>query len=630
MIASLIKPTSAVTRLTGICCLFGVLMCASSAQDGAGTEVKKLSILIRGVDKELKTNIEGFLEIRALEDTDITSIPRLRFLHGRAEAQIAAALRPFGYYRPTIETELTDVGSKWTAIYRVNPNDKVPIVGEPLISLKDVLVDCQDFRYRSRDRKSLLPEIAVADDDFNKYKELVIDFCQARESANLKQGQPLDQQAYDKLKQSMQTSAARYGFFDAEFTQQQIRIDVENYTAEISLELNPGPRYRIGEAVITQDIDWISKDLLARYVELEDQDYFDAGKLQALQSDLTNSNYYKRVDVRASALEAVDEVIPVKVDLTHIKPREYVMGIGYGTDTRARIRVGVDGRRINRRGHHYKAEGQLSEIGYGVSAAYTIPTGDPRTDNYGIRIGIEREKAEREFKGLSLGGTYRFRDGFWLKTYAVDFNLEEFILDGESSLSRLLIPSVEWTRTYPAELERRINTINGTWLQLGLRGGSESLWSDTSFVQPQISTKIIKTFTNNHRFLVRASAATTWVDNYDKLPSSLRYYAGGDASVRGFEFQTIAPVNDENEPQGGRHLLEASAEYEVPFTESFSWAAFSDFGDAFDDNPEYRFGLGVGLRWQSPIGPVRVDVARKMNDPGEGNVRLHLSIGPDL
>jgi len=68
----------------------------------------------------------------------------------------------------------------------------------------------------------------------------------------------------------------------------------------------------------------------------------------------------------------------------------------------------------------------------------------------------------------------------------------------------------------------------------------------------------------------------------------------------------------------------------VPLNESFSWAAFSDFGDAFDDRPEYRFGLGVGLRWQSPIGPVRVDVARKMNDPGEGNVRLHLSIGPDL
>ncbi len=630
MIASIVKPTSAVVRLTGICCLFGVLMCASSAQDGAGTEVKELSILISGVDKDLKTNIEGFLEIRALEDKDITSIPRLRFLHGRAEAQIAAALRPFGYYRPTIETELTDVGSKWTAIYRVKPNDRVPITGEPLISLKDVVVDCQDFRYRARDRKSLLPEIAVADDDFNKYKELVIDFCQAREAANLNQGQPLNQQAYDKLKQSMQTSAARYGFFDAEFTQQQIRIDVKNYTAEIFLELDPGPRYRIGEAVITQDIDWISEDLLGRYVELEDQDYFDAGKLQSLQSDLTNSNYYKRVDVRASALEAVDEVIPVKVDLSHIKPREYVVGIGYGTDTRARIKVGVDGRRINRRGHHYKAEGQLSEIGYGVSAAYTIPTGDPRTDSYGIRIGIEREKAEREFKGFSLGGSYRFRDGFWLKTYAVDFNLEEFILDGDSSLSRLLIPSVEWTRTYPAELERRINTINGTWLQLGLRGASESLWSDTSFIQPQISTKIIKTFANNHRFLARASAATTWVDNYDKLPSSLRYYAGGDASVRGFEFQTIAPVNDENEPQGGRHLLEASAEYEVPFNESFSWAAFSDFGDAFDDKPEYRFGLGVGLRWQSPIGPVRVDVARKMNDPGEGNVRLHLSIGPDL
>ncbi len=630
MIASNLNPTNLLVRVAGIGCLFGLLICTSSAQTETPPVAKKLSVLISGVEKELKTNVEGFLEIRSLDGKQVSSVPRLRFLHSLAESQIAAALRPFGYYRPTIEAELTDVGSRWSAIYRINANDRVPIVNEPVIGLKGVVVDCEDFRYRSRDRKSLLPEIAVADDDFNKYKELVIEFCQARTDANLQKGQALNQQAYDKLKQSMQTSAARYGFFDAEFTQQQIRIDVENYTAEIALELDPGPRYRIGEAVITQDVDWISEELLERYVELEDQDYFDAGELQKLQSDLTNSNYYKRVDVRASAVEAVDIVVPVKVDLTHNKPREYVIGVGYGTDTRARIKVGVDGRRINKRGHHYKAEARLSEIGYGLNAGYTIPTGDPRTDSFGFQIGVEREKSTREFKAFNLGANYRFRDGLWLKTYALDYKLEDFTVDGETTLTRLLMPSIEWTRTYPAELEKRINTVNGFWVQLGLRGASESLLSDTSFIQPQISTKIIKSFTNNHRFLARASAATTWVDNYDKLPLSLRYYAGGDASVRGYDYQDIAPINEENEPQGGKHLLEASVEYEVPINDSFSWAAFSDFGDAFDEKPEYRFGIGLGLRWQSPIGPVRVDVARSMIDPGEGDTQLHLSIGPDL
>ncbi len=618
-------------RVLGVVCLLGMVVCTSSAQTDGSAGARPLSIVLSGVEKELRENIRGFLEIYAFDGKEVTSVARLRYLHKKAEAQIEAALRPFGYYRPVIETELFDVGSKWQAIYRVNPNDRIKLISDPVIELAGVVVDCNDFRYQERDRKSLLPDIAVEDDEFNRNKELVIDFCKARTAAELTKGEPLDQQAYDRLKQSIQTSAAKYGYFDAEFTRHEILIDDQAYTAEIALVMNPGPRYRIGEALIKQDVDWIADSLLERYVELEDKDYFDAGKLQSLQSDLTNSDYYKRVEVRASAQDAVDKVIPVSVDLKHIKPREYVVGVGYGTDTGARIRIGVDGRRVNRRGHHYSAEGRLSEIGYGLVAGYTIPTGDPRTDSFGIRLGIEREDSDtQDFTGFSLGGSYQFRDGLWTKSYAIDYSVNEFVADSETTTTRLLMPSTEWTRTYPSELEKRINTVNGAWVRLSLRGASESLLSDTSFIQPQISTKIINTFDSNHRFIVRASAGTTWVKDFDKLPTQLRYYAGGDSSVRGYKYQAIAPLDDDSEVLGGRHLLEASAEYEVPIRDNFSVAAFSDFGDAFDDRPDYRFGVGLGLRWQSPIGPVRIDVARSLVDPGEGNVRLHLSLGPDL
>jgi translocation and assembly module TamA len=100
--------------------------------------------------------------------------------------------------------------------------------------------------------------------------------------------------------------------------------------------------------------------------------------------------------------------------------------------------------------------------------------------------------------------------------------------------------------------------------------------------------------------------------------------------VRGFSYEAIAPRDDESNVVGGRHLIESSIEYEMPLNETLSWALFADAGDAFNDKPDYRLGLGVGLRWRSPIGPVRIDLGQSFDDPGDGNVHLHFSLGPDL
>lgn len=633
MIESVFQQRGWAVKLSAFMLLLAAVIATSSAQvaDTAAGQVKKVSVVLRGVDKEQRRNIQGMLDLWAFNEKKIPSVARLRYMHQSAPEQIDAALRPFGYYRAEIEADLNDLGGRWQAVYRVTPGDRVMVKSEPVLSLGDVLVECDDFRYTPYNRKSLLPDIKVQDDQFNKHKDLVMSFCAARDRAQLRKGQPLDQQAYDELKQTLQTAASRLGYFDAVFTKHEIRIDIEAYTANVMLQMDPGDRYRIGEAKLSQDLDWISDELLQRYVELEDQEFFDAGKLQSLQSDLTNSEYYKQVEVKATVQDAEELVVPVTVDLTHIVPREYVIGVGYDTDAGARMKVGVTGRRVNSRGHQYEAEGRVSQIGYGLAAAYTIPTGDPRTDSYGVSLRLDRSDTdEKDSRSVGLGANYQFRDGFWFKTYALDYQVDKFVLDGESNRSTLLIPSLEWTRTYPAELEKRINTVNGTWLRLGLRGGSDSLVSDTSFLQPQISTKWIKSFSNKNRFIARGRLATTWVKDYEKLPLSLRYYTGGDSSVRGYNFEEISPVNSDNEAQGGKHLLEASVEYEIPFRDNFSWAVFVDAGDAFDDSPDYRIGVGAGLRWRSPIGPVRFDLARSLKDPGEGDTEFHLSIGPDL
>lgn len=560
---------------------------------------KDLRVVINGVDGVELTNVHGFLNIWEYNKKLVESVPRLRFLHSKAPEQIQAALRPFGYYRAVVKSELQDIEKYWQVVYDISVRDKVAIASS-------------DFRILGEG--SGLPA----------YQELVsLDY--------FKPGELLDQQAYEDVKQQLQTIATRLGFFEARLVKNEILINTETYSAHVALVFDTGPRYKIGTVTLQEDRRWLNAELLSRFVDLESLQEYDARELQTLQSDLSGTKYYKDVRIYSSVDDAVDRVIPVDVNLVHFNPRQYVYGIGYGTDTGARLRLGLTGRRINDRGHQYQAEGRLSEIGYGIAASYTIPTLDPRTDYRRLRFGLDREKSDsRNYRAMALGAEFRFKDGYWFKTYALDYQVEEFAIDGETPVTRLLMPSAEWTRIYPEQLEKRINAVNGSSIQLRLRGASASVLSDTSFVQPMLFAKKIKTLGNRHRVLARFGVGTTWVADFDKLPTSLRYYTGGDRTVRGYGFEDVAPVNSEAKVVGGRHLIESSIEYEIPVRERFSLAFFADAGDAFDDRPQYRLGVGVGMRWRSPIGPVRIDLGRSFDDPGAGNVRLHFSLGPDL
>jgi translocation and assembly module TamA len=121
------------------------------------------------------------------------------------------------------------------------------------------------------------------------------------------------------------------------------------------------------------------------------------------------------------------------------------------------------------------------------------------------------------------------------------------------------------------------------------------------------------------------------VRNFDDLPPSQRYFTGGDTSVRGYAYQALGPKDSVGNVIGGRYLAVASLEYEHPLKKNWSAAAFVDTGNAFSKSfdEDLKTGVGVGVRWQSPIGPVRIDIAHPLDDR-DTRFRVHLRLGPDL
>jgi len=132
------------------------------------------------------------------------------------------------------------------------------------------------------------------------------------------------------------------------------------------------------------------------------------------------------------------------------------------------------------------------------------------------------------------------------------------------------------------------------------------------------------------RFIVRGTLGATSVDDFARLPPELRFFAGGDRSIRGYEYQEIGPRNARALVIGGEYLAVASAEYEHYFLENWGGAVFVDAGDAFTDEFDLKLGVGVGVRWRSPVGLVRLDLGVPISDAFESGVQLHLVIGPDL
>ena len=267
-----------------------------------------------------------------------------------------------------------------------------------------------------------------------------------------------------------------------------------------------------------------------------------------------------------------------------------------------------------------------SQIKLALQTAYTIPGADPATEAFILRAGLTHEKsdvinANSAFAGISWKKQY----GHWQGIGSLDYRVDSFEFENRQ-ISHLLIPGISVSRV---AVDDPVNINQGTLLALQLQGAYEPLLSDTSFIQGIVNGKWVQRLSERGRLIARGSLGTIAVSDFNALPPALRFFTGGDTSVRGYELDTIAPRDARGTIIGGKHLIVGSLEYEYRFLENWGIAAFVDSGDAFTNTLYMRTGAGLGLRWFSPFGPLRLDLAHGFKYPGD-SIRLHLTFGPEL
>ena len=442
----------------------------------------------------------------------------------------------------------------------------------------------------------------------------------------LKKGTPFDHERYEAAKKKLLRLGVERGYFDAELSRHTVEIDALTNAAVVSLHYDSGPRYTFAKVELPKTV--ISRKVLKKLIPFKVGEPYLAGKVLALKNNLRNAIYFSTVEVDVLTEQRQNGEVALAVRLGEERQYKYNAGLGFGTDSGARLSLGWENRYLNQQGHRLSAASRLSQIGNSVSMDYQMPLLSGMVSDIGFNAEFKNEDTDSvQSRSFAFGSYYKAKRWGWSETGGLKVLSENFDVSDDDNTSTLLIPSIAWTRTWADD---SIYTRHGGKLSLSLSGASEALLSDTSFAQAVLRGKYIHPLSENGRLITRASVGATETTNFEKLPSSLRFFAGGDSSIRGFDYQSLGPLGDDGEVEGGRYLATGSVEYENMFMYKWGAAVFTDFGNAYNTLSEpIEYSVGLGLRWRSPIGLIRFDIAKALSDSDNG-LGFHLVIGPDL
>jgi translocation and assembly module TamA len=571
------------------------LACALSVLFAPPLHAERVSVAVEGLEGDALESVRASIELRQYEDREVSPV-EVRRLFERADEQIRDALEPFGYYAADVAAKLErPEPTQYRATFRVTP-------GEPVIVRKASVA--------VRGDAAQLETVQTALQHFQP-----------------KQGERLDHGAYERSKQEIDTALANEGYLAAKLVEHRVEVVRAANSAEIRLEWDPGPRHRLG-AVRYSDVQFPDK-FLQRYTTWREGDFYSPDKLLNLQQVLVDADYFSAVAVSPDLEHTQDAVVPVDVLLVPAKRTVYTASVYVSTDTGPGTKLGFERRWLNDRGHKLSSNLQYSTRLQEIDTQYRIPKPGPRNRNLTFGVGYRDEETDSSTSRMARAAATEVTDRWrgFTRTLGLQYLNGNFEIADQQHSTSLMYAEGLLTRKKSNDL---YFPQSGYSLLYGLRLAAESLLSDTSFAQARAEAKWLQQVGDDGRVILRAAVGGMIVDNFDALPPELRFFAGGDRSIRGFDYQQIGDLNAEDKVIGGKYEAIASAEYEHYFLQKWGAAVFVDAGDAFTQQFATNVGAGIGVRWKSPLGLVRLDIARPLVSDFDHSWRIHLVIGPDL
>ncbi|AZQ84530.1 hypothetical protein EKO29_11190 [Colwellia sp. Arc7-635] len=447
-------------------------------------------------------------------------------------------------------------------------------------------------------------------------------------------GKVINHGDYSQFKSLLQQQAQSIGLLNSTFTRSTLSVDTEKLQANVKWVFSCGERYTINKIIIEGTV--LSHELINNYSTIRSGQNYNQSTIVTSQQTLNRSGFFKSVVVEQS-IDHLTKTVDVNFSIIDTEKYELKTLLGYGTDSGGKLGVSWTNRRVNNKAHQYVAavdfnKVKLDKADIHATFQYQIPL-DKESSQWINLVSYQVKNEEiGESKIFTLESVLANKiDAHWSSQWSLVLAQEQLTSDADVDSSlEYIVPS--WQLNYYSVTDPFSATEGWRWQSVFRFSGEQLSDPNITFLQTDQRLKRIWSINSDWRLLMRARIGTTWMDTEDfnrSMPSNYRFFAGGDVSVRGYKHQSLSPLDDDV-LIGGKHLFTSSLEIDYLFKEDFRWAIFTDQGNAFNDWRALKLykSVGTGLRWVTPIGAIRLDVAKALD--GDKGWRLHVTIGPDL
>ncbi len=602
-----------------------------------------ITVVIRGIRGPLKTNVLAYLSLERYKDSKHLTADTVERLENRVEDEVRSALEPFGYFEPSVRPAVTQTGpGKWRAVLDIEP-------GPPVILRK------VDVRLAG----------AGATDPL---------FTRITSHAPFHAGERLNEAAYEQFKSALLHAAATYGYLDARLTRHELLVDPKAHTASIALTLETGMRYRFGATTIEQHA--VKPGLARRYLRYHQGQPFDLTKVLRTQFALDDAGYFSNLAVLPGTPDTARHTVPVRIHADSSRPNVYSLAAGYETDTGPRAILSWQDRRVNTAGQRMSVDLQVARlVKYSLQSRYVIPIGDPATENLTLAASVDqRQLAAVDARTMTLGPSITRVTGRWqwiafvnavhaTGSVAGDICPAQVLNSGGQCVSPvstvasvgnndMLVPGVDITSVPMGYFGEPIFQHG---VSIEVRGSHGTLGSGSNFLQIHIQLERVISLAPKWHLLLRDEFGATAASHFDKMPPVMRFFAGGEGSVRGFEYNSLSPTQtfygegtfDLNGTQyrcagrqcpfnaqaGGKDLITGTVEVDRDLPHKLAIAVFFDYGNAFNSFHQahlLQYGAGVGLRIRLPVLTLGLDVGQPLSLRGHQLPRVYINFSPKL
>lgn len=549
---------------------------------------------IQGVSGAARDNVELYLANFANGHVSTS----LRF-QARIELEARTALRALGYYHPEFHFQIERSARGSVLIMQIEPGTQTHYQQVDVQITGDAATDPDFLRLKAR----LAPQ----------------------------PGDPVHHGRYEQLKSSLDNLALRKGYFQADFTQNRLAVSEALKEARLTLHFDSGPRYHFGDVRFSGS--QIQEQRLYSLIPFQSGDPYLASLLGEFNQALANTNWFGSILIEPDneSLEDRSQMVPLHVQLEPRARNSVELGVGYTEVQGGRLKVNWNRPWLNDRGHSLNNRLALSGIEQSLESSYRLPLRNVAQDFYQFQTGVKNfENRDGKGQDYTLAAERHWLlTNQWYRTASVRWLYSEFIQAEKEDRSNLWMPGISFTRS---RSQGGMMPSRGDRLLFSAEVSDRAWGSDNRFIRLRSRANYITSFGSDHRVVTRLDAGAILLEEATELPPSLRFFAGGDNSIRGYGYERVAPRDDAGLLLGGRYMVTGSAEYQYRLTGNWWLASFVDYGSSWSRDPDWKRGVGLGVRWASPIGPVRLDFAWGL-DHDEGKPRqfqLHFSLGPEL